>query len=508
MRGVLVGLFATAGVLGIVSAGLALRSSVRPRAGLAMTLMMGGSGIWAGARALSYAVDSVGTAVLARSVASVAATLVTGSAFWYLMSLGGQRLRRHALLLLAIEPVLLLGVLATDPLHHAYFGTTDVLPNGLVVAELGFAYWLHVGYCYALLGVAFVVVAGAAARAVSADQSLHRVVLIAGTVPFVGHVASQVWRPGGLDVDVAPVLFLVSGALWFWADVRSGRVRLVPVSTRQVLSALDDAVLVLEPTGRIIDANPAAARLLHSEDAESLLGKGWARLAPSALLTVVDQIGQHTVATSVGRAWDVRVWPIVDVSGRVAATVLVVRDVTDVERLRDELADLALRDGLTGLHNRRHLDACLPVRVEAARLAGEPLAAVIVDVDHFKSVNDTYGHRVGDEVLIAAAHELSAHVRPGDVVVRYGGDEFVLLLPGATAEVARRRAEEWRTGFATRVADVCPVDKGAVAVTLSMGIGELAPDDDGEDLLRAADWALYEVKAGGRDGVAVGADPS
>src|SRR5665647_3397822 len=124
MREVLVGLFSTAGVLGVVSAGLTLRSGLRPRAGLAMTLMMGGSGLWAGARAVSYATDSIGTAVLFRSVAIVGAALVTASAFWFLMSISGRRLWPRAVVLLAIEPVLVLGLLITDPWHHAFFRTT------------------------------------------------------------------------------------------------------------------------------------------------------------------------------------------------------------------------------------------------------------------------------------------------------------------------------------------------------------------------------------------------
>jgi len=505
MRQALVAVFAVAGVLGVLSAGLTLRSSVRPRASVAMTLMMGGSGIWSGARAAAYASDDVTMAVWLTSGVYVGVVLVVWGAFWYLASLAGwrlERLGRRVPALLALEPLLLVAALATNPSHQAFFRATEVLPSGVVVTYPGVLYWLHVAYSYALLGAAFLGVAGAAARAVVTRRSLHRVVLIGGTVPVVGHVASQVWRPGGLDLDLAPLLFLATCALWFWVDVRSGRVWVVPVSTRQVLAALEDAVLVLEPSGRIMDANPAAARLLQTDDAEALVGTSWARFAPSALLTVADRSGQQTVATSAGRAWDVRVWPIEGATGAVAATVLVVRDVTDVERLRDELADQALRDGLTGLFNRRHLDASLAGAVADARRSGAPLAAVLVDVDHFKAVNDTYGHRLGDEVLVAAAEELAAHVRPGDVVARYGGDEFVVLLPGATGEIASRRAHEWRAGFADRVTALAP--EGMDRVTLSIGISELTVEDDGEALLRAADRALYRAKAGGRDAVAVG----
>jgi diguanylate cyclase (GGDEF)-like protein len=163
-------------------------------------------------------------------------------------------------------------------------------------------------------------------------------------------------------------------------------------------------------------------------------------------------------------------------------------------RLLGENERLATRDSLTGLANRRLFDESLQREVARAQRLGAPLSLLVLDVDHFKQVNDTYGHQTGDAVLREVADALVGNTKNYDVTARYGGDEFVVLLPGCHPDDAIRVAERVRRGIAREV-DEAPV-------TISAGIATL-PDNavDAERLMAAADAALYEAKRTGRDRV-------
>ncbi|WP_346674005.1 GGDEF domain-containing protein [Nannocystis sp. SCPEA4] len=153
-------------------------------------------------------------------------------------------------------------------------------------------------------------------------------------------------------------------------------------------------------------------------------------------------------------------------------------------------------DGLTGLHNRRHLVDHLDRQLGGAGSTGGPLALVMFDIDRFKQINDTHGHRAGDQVLRELAALLRQHVRPGDVLARYGGEEFVLLLPGTDREGAAALAEQIRTEVA---AHTFTVDAHAISVTLSAGIAQ-ANEDSGTAylLIAAADQDLLAVRRDSR----------
>lgn len=171
-------------------------------------------------------------------------------------------------------------------------------------------------------------------------------------------------------------------------------------------------------------------------------------------------------------------------------------------RMQKQFRYMAETDALTGAANRRAFMQYLDVQVDRARRQDTPMATVMVDLDHFKRTNDTYGHAVGDRVLIETVKQVQSCLRDRDMMGRLGGEEFAVVLPGAVAGTAIAAAERLRRA----VSDVdVRVDNGdRIPVTASLGVSILEHDDmmaTAEGLLQAADEALYAAKAGGRDRV-------
>ncbi len=166
------------------------------------------------------------------------------------------------------------------------------------------------------------------------------------------------------------------------------------------------------------------------------------------------------------------------------------------ERLREELARKANHDALTGLLNRRGLELITDRLFAATRRTQQPLAALMMDLDHFKRINDGYGHAAGDGVLVAFAKLVAAHLREGDIFARMGGEEFIALLPGCDLATAAGVAERIR----------CELARNSAPPRATVSIG-VASDADGRvevtDLIRHADAALYQAKMDGRDRIAI-----
>lgn len=169
-------------------------------------------------------------------------------------------------------------------------------------------------------------------------------------------------------------------------------------------------------------------------------------------------------------------------------------------RLREELREAAIRDLLTGLFNRRYLNETLPRELHRCRREAKPLAAAMLDLDHFKRFNDHYGHDAGDAVLQRVGGLLKHYLRAEDLACRYGGEELTLILPNATADEAKRRLERIRQDImALRIVHQ---DGELPAITVSIGIAATeAGQLDATKLLSQADAALYRAKAGGRNRV-------
>ncbi|WP_157662656.1 GGDEF domain-containing protein [Sulfuriferula sp. AH1] len=169
-------------------------------------------------------------------------------------------------------------------------------------------------------------------------------------------------------------------------------------------------------------------------------------------------------------------------------------------RLRDAIRQQSIRDPLSGLYNRRYLEETMQRDLSRVARKQLPLAVIMLDIDHFKRFNDTFGHEAGDAVLQSLARLLLSHMRASDVACRYGGEEFVLLLPDTPLETAHQRAEELRT--AVHQLQVNRQGRPLGPVSISMGVAVFPEHGTtAEDLIRAADTAMYEAKHSGRDRV-------
>lgn len=194
---------------------------------------------------------------------------------------------------------------------------------------------------------------------------------------------------------------------------------------------------------------------------------------------------------------EIRATYLLDEHGQPHSVVGITRDISERKRRERELQEQAIRDGLTGLYNRRYLDATLPRELARVRREDGVLAVIMADLDFFKRVNDTYGHDAGDEVLRRLADCLIQNAREGDIPCRYGGEEFVLVMPGLNAVAARERTETLR-----RAVEDMQIDYGGhtIKLTISIGIALFpANSEDADTLVKYADLALYDAKRSGRN---------
>jgi diguanylate cyclase (GGDEF)-like protein/PAS domain S-box-containing protein len=274
-------------------------------------------------------------------------------------------------------------------------------------------------------------------------------------------------------------------------------------------------VAMLDDAGTVVEWNPSIGRFFGIT-ADAIVGQPLLNRVSVHLeeLTsspnfvdvrkVIAKVGWCRVDASWKKGGGQEMWgdcviaPVVDPGGSSGGYVAVIRDVSVEHINTQELIDAALTDPLTGLHNRRGLEG----RSEALhfRPGGAPVTQVwiMVDIDHFKRVNDTHGHEAGDEVLKAVAEALRSTARGADLVARFGGEEFVLVLPDTSAELAVRIAERLRLAIEALSTDV---GGQIIRVTASFGVAQRAAQESQLEVLERADAALYSSKNGGRNRV-------
>ncbi len=472
--------------------------------GLAVAWWCAGQFAWA------VVLDADGRRLLGQAqYVGIAATPVC----WLLTALAatGHRrwLTRRRIAALAAVPVATVVLVATNAWHGLVWQRFDPM-SGLLRVDVDYGPWfvVHSSYSYGL------VVLGVAVLAARFSTSPHYrgpllVTLGAPTVVLAAsllHLAARTRLP----IDPTPTAFAAAMACFAWAIRRYRMLEVLPLARRITLERLSEGLVVLDDDGRVVDANPAARRLLDP-----------ARLAPGEPappeldgVRGCDHGQPSEVHLPSGRRLQLRSSPVARDDGAEGGRIVVVRDVTDErlaqERLLEaqrqltalnrELEQLANADALTGLTSRRHFFARLRDECERARRHQRVVSALLVDLDHFKRVNDTYGHQTGDRVLEAVGRALLASLRPFDVAGRCGGEELAVLLPETDLDGAATAARRYAAALGA-LSHAAP-SGATVRVTVSIGVATLRHGEAPDGLIARADEALYHAKGTGRDGVA------
>jgi len=408
---------------------------------------------------------------------------------------------------LCVLPLVTIALAWTNELHGAVWADAELTASrGFVGLSLDYGPWfpVHVLYSYALIVAGTALLIYELAASPNHRRALTAVIVAPGVV-----TALNLLHLGGLNplpfIDPTPFGFALGAVVLVHGVLHSGLLDLSPVLHRQVLEQLDDGVIVLDAQGRIIDVNASAAAMLMPDGGSSgMLGVAIDRLLPGQALSRLITSPERLLETEVDlSSYEVRATRL-DAGGSSSATVLVFRDVTrrlaaesELKRAKQEMERLAYTDPLTGLANRRAFVSRLQEECDRVRRFDQQLSILLLDLDRFKQINDTWGHETGDTVLRHVADELRGCSRTCDIAGRLGGEEFALLLPGSGADGALRVAERLRGSIRRHrpAADADPV-------TVSIGVATADPDGpDWQTLLRAADKALYAAKHAGRNTV-------
>ncbi len=343
-------------------------------------------------------------------------------------------------------------------------------------------------------------------------------------IPIIANVVYQIaasagW-PSNLRVDLTPISFTISAALIAIGVFSLQIFDLIPIARDTVMEHIPEMVFVVDSQHRVVDANHVGLKWL-GKSASEVIGQDprfvfrkWTHLVTLFMSTH----DVHTVIQVPGdtpRTLELAVNPLYDRFNNLQGRVIVAHDISEYVRLetalREQLAknetlqaqlqEQAIRDPLTNVYNRRFLAEALDREIPRAARENRPVSIVILDVDHFKQFNDTYGHKCGDVVLQSIANMLVSNTRREDIVCRYGGEEFIILMANTTLETAYERAESWRRMFAESVVEY---EGRNLGTTFSAGVaGFPVHGRDGEAVLQSADKALYRSKNNGRNLVTI-----
>ncbi|MGC5326150.1 histidine kinase N-terminal 7TM domain-containing diguanylate cyclase [Brevibacillus sp. SYSU BS000544] len=398
----------------------------------------------------------------------------------------------------------------TNDYHHLFYQSVSLQPDTpfpIANIKKGFWYWVHISYSYlSVLGSVFLLM-----KNLYKTSLKYRMQILSMSfgllVPLLGN---QIYITGNSPwgIDLSPLMMCLAAPFHAWSLLSFRLFNLIPVAREKVFETMQDGVLVLDSADRLVDFNPAAAAIFPTLTS-SAVGEAIQHLLAAHADVVHKLWMNNTGFDCLIRRGDQKeyyrmgVSAITNTAGQTIGRIIEISNITDSVVLHEHLHKLATIDGLTQVLNRTHfMEECESV-IEKVKQCHAPISFIMLDIDYFKKINDSYGHLSGDAVIQKIASVCQENIGAPGIVGRYGGEEFMICLPYTPVSQCIELGERLRELIAQQSV---PVIGGNIHVTASFGVSgryHLSNDVNVDQLLKEADDALYLAKNQGRNRVAV-----
>ena len=489
--------------------------------------------VWAFCYAMIAVSPSMEDKILWMKIENVG--ILTVPVFWFFFTIQYTQLdkwlNKYTAVVFFIIPAISLTLLFNPNWFHLFYASVRTVTEtgGPLVPDRGPWYFASLiqAYLLNLTGMGLLIWRFIQSRHVFRRQALILIgaVLIPLLVNVFYQLAPRFIPKFSVPMDLTPISFTVT-AFFLSTGIFGLRLfDLIPIARHTVLEHIPEMVFVIDAQDRVVDVNSAAQQTLGKSLDEIVGGdvievfREWPELI-NRFLTSHEAHEEIHIPGNPPRTLEIIVSALYSRLKQLEGRIIVAHDITarkwlendlqhaneslknqleEIRQLRAELQEQAIRDPLTNVYNRRFLAEALDRELAQAGRNERPASVVILDIDFFKQFNDTYGHRCGDFVLQFIAKFLGDHIRRGDVLCRYGGEEFVVLMPNAPLESAHQRAESWRNELANAFIEYEGLH---LKTSFSAGVaGFPLHGSTGDAILNAADKALYQAKNSGRNRV-------
>ncbi|MDQ0207365.1 histidine kinase N-terminal 7TM domain-containing diguanylate cyclase [Alkalicoccobacillus murimartini] len=417
-----------------------------------------------------------------------------------------------ALPLLSISVISFLMVATNDfhHLHYRVFEIDPVLGAPFVQQEIGSWYMIHGIFTFVSMFVAFFLMLSRWRETAKVYRAQLLFLMIGQFVPMVtAFIYLLGFTPPG--IDPVPMVLWFTSLLYVWSINSTRMFTVMPIAKDSIFNSINDGVIVLDESHRMIEFNEAYKSMFPSMH-KSMVGMDfkyvWLGLTGEAFpldLDSADITSEIQLKNDdTPYIYQVRMSPLQHANNR-KGLLLIFTEVTELKRLQLELENRAYYDDLTQIYNRRAFFEKSEHEFSLTKQTASPYSIILMDIDYFKKVNDTFGHDVGDQLLMHVVHVCQTDLKEDVLFARYGGEEFVIGLNNYTGAEAEIVANQLRLRLESKPLIMNDV---AISITISSGLAEASEDTEEtlHQLLKKADKALYVAKRQGRNQVQVYAE--